>query len=159
MSWFEKLMPSRISTEKRTKSVPEGVWIKCGACDAQLYRNELERNLHVCPKCSHHMRIEPSLLDVRIDVISHKGKGDVAGGSRIAVRLRNCLGGGGGIRLHETRGDGKPEPVDRVEKEHHQPEAIPDGSVRGRVGGGGFLDMRWRWWNGAHLLRVYLLCS
>ena len=57
MSWFEKLMPSRISTEKRTKSVPEGVWIKCPACDAQLYRNELERNLHVCPKCNFHMRI------------------------------------------------------------------------------------------------------
>ena len=57
MSWFEKLMPSRISTEKRTRSVPEGVWIKCARCDAQLYRNELERNLHVCPKCNFHMRI------------------------------------------------------------------------------------------------------
>ena len=50
-------MPSRISTEKRSKSVPEGVWIKCEVCDAQLYRNELERNLHVCPKCDHHIRI------------------------------------------------------------------------------------------------------
>lgn len=50
-------MPSRISTEKRAKSVPEGVWIKCSNCDAQLYRNELERNLHVCPKCNYHMRI------------------------------------------------------------------------------------------------------
>jgi acetyl-CoA carboxylase carboxyl transferase subunit beta len=57
MSWFEKLMPSRISTEKRTRSVPEGVWIKCSRCDAQLYRNELERNLQVCPKCDYHMRI------------------------------------------------------------------------------------------------------
>ena len=57
MSWFEKLMPSRISTENRSKSVPEGVWIKCEVCDAQLYRNELERNLHVCPKCDHHIRI------------------------------------------------------------------------------------------------------
>ena len=57
MSWFEKLMPSRISTEKRTRSVPEGVWIKCPRCDAQLYRNELERNLQVCPKCGYHMRI------------------------------------------------------------------------------------------------------
>jgi len=57
MSWFEKLMPSRISTEKRTRSVPEGVWIKCPKCDAQLYRNELERNLQVCPKCDHHLRI------------------------------------------------------------------------------------------------------
>ena len=57
MSWFEKLMPSRISTEKRTRSVPEGVWIKCPRCDAQLYRNELERNQQVCPKCGFHMRI------------------------------------------------------------------------------------------------------
>ena len=57
MSWFEKLMPSRISTESRSKSVPEGVWIKCEVCDAQLYRNELERNRHVCPKCDHHIRI------------------------------------------------------------------------------------------------------
>ncbi|MDJ0911234.1 MAG: acetyl-CoA carboxylase, carboxyltransferase subunit beta [Woeseiaceae bacterium] len=57
MSWFEKLMPSRISTESRTRSVPEGLWIKCPKCDAQLYRSELERNMLVCPKCTHHMRV------------------------------------------------------------------------------------------------------
>ncbi len=68
MSWFEKLMPSRISTEKRTRSVPEGVWIKCASCDAQLYRNELERNLNVCPKCDYHMRIGArKRLDVFLD--------------------------------------------------------------------------------------------
>lgn len=57
MTWFEKIIPSRIKTERRTRSVPEGLWMKCAACDAVLYRAELERNLHVCPKCSHHMRI------------------------------------------------------------------------------------------------------
>ena len=57
MSWFEKLMPSRISTERRTRSVPQGVWMKCAKCDEQLYRKEVERNLGVCPKCDHHMRI------------------------------------------------------------------------------------------------------
>jgi acetyl-CoA carboxylase carboxyl transferase subunit beta len=57
MSWFEKIMPSRIKTERRTRSVPEGLWIKCPSCDAVLYRAELERNIYVCPKCSHHMRI------------------------------------------------------------------------------------------------------
>ena len=57
MSWFEKIMPSWIKTERRTRSVPEGVWIKCPACDAVLYRAELERNIHVCPKCGHHNRI------------------------------------------------------------------------------------------------------
>lgn len=50
-------MPSRIKTEKRTRSVPEGLWKKCPECDAVLYRAEVERNIHVCPKCSHHMRI------------------------------------------------------------------------------------------------------
>jgi acetyl-CoA carboxylase carboxyl transferase subunit beta len=57
MTWFEKIIPSRIKTERRTRSVPEGLWMKCGACDAVLYRAELERNLQVCPKCGHHMRI------------------------------------------------------------------------------------------------------
>jgi acetyl-CoA carboxylase carboxyl transferase subunit beta len=58
VTWFEKIMPSRIKTERRSRSVPEGLWIKCPACDAVLYRAELDRNLQVCPKCSHHMRIE-----------------------------------------------------------------------------------------------------
>jgi acetyl-CoA carboxylase carboxyl transferase subunit beta len=57
MSWFEKIVPSRIKTERRVRSVPEGLWIKCPACDAVLYRAELERNLNVCPKCNHHMRM------------------------------------------------------------------------------------------------------
>jgi acetyl-CoA carboxylase carboxyl transferase subunit beta len=57
MAWFEKIVPSRIKTERRSRSVPEGLWIKCAVCDAPLYRAELERNQHVCPKCGHHMRI------------------------------------------------------------------------------------------------------
>src|SRR6202023_3886401 len=57
MSWFERIVPSRIKTERRTRSVPEGLWTKCPACDAVLYRADIKRNLHVCPKCSHHMRI------------------------------------------------------------------------------------------------------
>ncbi len=57
MSWFEKLIPSKIRTTVRNRSVPEGVWCKCPACDSVLYRAELERNLHVCPKCDHHQRI------------------------------------------------------------------------------------------------------
>ncbi len=58
MSWFEKLLPSKIRTEgKPKKSIPEGLWTKCEACSAVLYRSELERSLDVCPKCGHHMRI------------------------------------------------------------------------------------------------------
>ena len=58
MSWLEKLMPSRIRTEGTSKrKVPEGLWDKCPGCGQVLYRSEIERNLHVCSKCNHHMRI------------------------------------------------------------------------------------------------------
>jgi acetyl-CoA carboxylase carboxyl transferase subunit beta len=60
MSWLKKLMPARIRTEaanSRKRSVPEGLWEKCGKCGAVLYRPELEENLEVCPKCGHHMPI------------------------------------------------------------------------------------------------------
>ena len=73
MSWFEKLMPSRIKTERRTRSIPEGLWSKCPACDAVLYRAELERNLFVCPKCEHHMRISAR---VRLDKFLDAGSGE-----------------------------------------------------------------------------------
>ena len=69
MSWFSKLVPSKIRTvggNKRT--VPEGLWVKCDGCSAVLYRSELERNHDVCPKCSHHMRIGARLrLDQFLD--------------------------------------------------------------------------------------------
>lgn len=58
MSWLEKLMPTRIRTESTSRrKVPEGLWDKCPNCSAVLYKSELERNLQVCPKCDHHMRI------------------------------------------------------------------------------------------------------
>ena len=59
MSWFQKLMPARIRTEGGNKrTVPEGLWTKCSACAAVLYRPELERNLSVCPKCNSHMSLK-----------------------------------------------------------------------------------------------------
>ncbi|MBL4822418.1 MAG: acetyl-CoA carboxylase carboxyltransferase subunit beta [Colwellia sp.] len=55
MSWIEKILPKAKSTQKR--NIPEGVWSKCSACNAVLYKVELERQISVCPKCDHHMRI------------------------------------------------------------------------------------------------------
>ncbi len=57
MSWLQKLLPPKIkkeSTSARANSVPEGLWVKCTACEAVLYRADLENNLHVCPKCGYH---------------------------------------------------------------------------------------------------------
>ena len=78
MSWFDKLMPSRIRTEQRSRSVPEGLWIKCPACSAQLYTAELKRNLHVCPKCDHHLRIPAR---ERLNLFLDEGSGEEIGAS------------------------------------------------------------------------------
>jgi acetyl-CoA carboxylase carboxyl transferase subunit beta len=59
MSWFEKLMPSRIRVDanKDKKVIPEGVWEKCPSCQTVLYREDIIQNQHVCSNCSYHMRI------------------------------------------------------------------------------------------------------
>ena len=60
MSWIDKIVPALNRTtdvKDRRASVPEGLWKKCPKCDAPLYRPELEKNLDVCPKCDHHMRV------------------------------------------------------------------------------------------------------
>ncbi|PZP28920.1 MAG: acetyl-CoA carboxylase carboxyl transferase subunit beta [Roseateles depolymerans] len=59
MSWLDKLLPPKIQqgdpADRRT--VPEGLWIKCPSCETVLYKTDLEQNVNVCPKCSHHHRI------------------------------------------------------------------------------------------------------
>ena len=59
MSWLQKLLPPRIKSSpgERKQAVPEGLWVKCQACEAVLYRTDLEKNLDVCPKCSYHARV------------------------------------------------------------------------------------------------------
>ena len=59
MSWLEKLLPPKIQQNDRgeRRSVPEGLWVKCPACETVLYNTELAKNLNVCPKCDHHHRI------------------------------------------------------------------------------------------------------
>jgi len=58
VSWFQKLMPSRIRTEGgKARKVPDGLWTKCKQCEAVLYGPELERSVMVCPKCDHHMTL------------------------------------------------------------------------------------------------------
>ncbi|MCX7115950.1 MAG: acetyl-CoA carboxylase, carboxyltransferase subunit beta [Gammaproteobacteria bacterium] len=58
MSWFKKLLPSRIRTEAtQKKGVPEGLWVKCLGCQAVVYRGEMVKNMMVCMHCNHHHRL------------------------------------------------------------------------------------------------------
>jgi acetyl-CoA carboxylase carboxyl transferase subunit beta len=70
MSWLQKLLPPKIKRDVGSpkKAMPEGLWSKCESCEAVLYRADLEKNLHVCPKCSHHIRISArERLDCLLD--------------------------------------------------------------------------------------------
>lgn len=70
MSWLQKLLPPKIKRADSTvrKAIPEGLWSKCPACEAVLYRTDLEGNQGVCPKCSHHQRLRArTRLDLLLD--------------------------------------------------------------------------------------------
>ena len=70
MNWLNRIRPKGPAAAKteRVNSVPEGLWKKCPQCASPLYRPELERNLDVCPKCTHHMRIGARRrLDIFLD--------------------------------------------------------------------------------------------
>jgi acetyl-CoA carboxylase carboxyl transferase subunit beta len=46
----------------------ETLWIKCPECGEILYARELEKNLNVCRKCSHHFRLSaPERLAITLD--------------------------------------------------------------------------------------------
>ena len=68
-SWLDKFVPSNFRSEAKSRSsVPEGLWKKCPKCENVLYRPELEKNLDVCPKCEHHMRVSARRrLDLFLD--------------------------------------------------------------------------------------------
>ncbi|MDX9698009.1 MAG: acetyl-CoA carboxylase, carboxyltransferase subunit beta [Rhodocyclaceae bacterium] len=71
MSWLKRLLPPRIKKDDSAaarKSIPEGLWSKCAACEAVLYRADLESNHLVCPKCAHHQRMGArARLDMLLD--------------------------------------------------------------------------------------------
>lgn len=86
-NWLvDKLIPSIVRSEAQKSSVPEGLWRKCPSCDAVLYRPELEKNLDVCPKCSHHLRISARRrLDIFLDA---EGRTEIAAELEPVDRLK-----------------------------------------------------------------------
>lgn len=69
MSWLQKLLPPKIKrSQTARKSMPEGLWSKCPACEAVLYATDLANNQQVCPKCGHHHRLRArARLDLLLD--------------------------------------------------------------------------------------------
>ena len=75
MNWLSRIRPKGTAQAKRSNNVPEGLWKKCPKCSSPLYRPELEKNLDVCPKCDHHMRIGARR---RIDIfLDQEGRNEI----------------------------------------------------------------------------------
>ncbi|TCZ55964.1 acetyl-CoA carboxylase, carboxyltransferase subunit beta [Roseicella aquatilis] len=58
MNWISEWALPKIKTLfGAPREVPENLWHKCSACEQMIFHRDLERNLHVCPHCGHHMRV------------------------------------------------------------------------------------------------------
>ena len=121
MSWLEKLLPPRInkSSENAARRVPEGLWVKCPSCEAVLYNEDLAANLHVCPKCDHHMRIGSR---ARIDALL-----DVEGRVEIGANIKSV----DSLKFKDTRK--YPDRLSEATKQTGEGDAmvVMSGSIRG----------------------------
>ena len=71
MSWFRKEKKPKEPVSEKPSRVPEGLWIKCEGCQQIIWHKELDRNLHVCPKCNYHFRISS---EERLQLLLDEGK-------------------------------------------------------------------------------------
>jgi len=61
--WFRRKRPTKSDEDIS----PPGLWLKCEACGAQIYRKDLVANHYCCPECSHHYRMP---VDARINLLA-----------------------------------------------------------------------------------------
>ena len=57
MAWFKR-QSGELDTSGEKKVRTEGLWVKCDDCRQIIWKKDLEENLHVCPKCDKHFRID-----------------------------------------------------------------------------------------------------
>jgi acetyl-CoA carboxylase carboxyl transferase subunit beta len=60
MNWISEWALPKIQTWLGRKEVPDNLWHQCPACNQMIFHKDLDRSLHVCPHCGHHMRISGS---------------------------------------------------------------------------------------------------
>jgi acetyl-CoA carboxylase carboxyl transferase subunit beta len=97
--------------------VPDGLWVKCNACNDLVYSKDFERWYRVCPKCDHHTRITASQ---RIDYL-------VDAGSFVEwdrnIVTADPLG-------FSANGDAYQDKVRQAETKSGQPESLVTGRAR-----------------------------
>jgi len=90
MTWFKR-QSGELDTSGEKTVRTEGLWVKCDNCRQIIWKKDLEENLNVCPKCSHHMRIDGRELR---NTLAHAGAVLDLQGLDVTVHT-NALGVGG----------------------------------------------------------------
>jgi len=86
---------------KPRREMPEGLWMGCPTCEHILFKKAVEENLHVCPECGHHFRIdgptrirqladEGSFEEMAADLVSADPLGFVSNGNKYSDRIRDA---------------------------------------------------------------------
>ncbi len=61
MNWLTNFVRPKLRALVNKDNVPENLWSKCPGCDQMIFHRDLEKNLHVCQHCNHHLRISSDL--------------------------------------------------------------------------------------------------
>ncbi|MEJ2356838.1 MAG: acetyl-CoA carboxylase, carboxyltransferase subunit beta [Deinococcales bacterium] len=109
--WFRRNRPTR----KEDDNAPAGLWLKCEACSAQIYRKDLVANAYVCPECGHHYRMP---VEARIELLADAGSFEPWSGG---IQAEDPLG------FVDTQA--YPERLEKNQQKHGRPDAIQTGGA------------------------------
>jgi len=109
--WFRRNRPTR----KEDDNAPAGLWLKCEACNAQIYRKDLVANAYVCPECEHHYRMP---VEARVELLADAGTFEPWSGG---IRAEDPLG------FVDTQA--YPERLEKNQQKHGRPDAIVTGGA------------------------------
>ncbi len=70
MNWLTNFVRPKLRALVNRDDVPENLWHKCPGCDQMIFHRDLEKNLHVCQHCNHHLRIS---ADRRLSILFDDG--------------------------------------------------------------------------------------
>jgi acetyl-CoA carboxylase carboxyl transferase subunit beta len=108
--WFRRKRPTKSDEDIS----PPGLWLKCEACGAQIYRKDLVANHYCCPECSHHYRMP---VDARIGLLADDDSFEQWSGDITAQDP-----------LEFTDREAYPERLKRFQNKQDRPDAIVTGA-------------------------------
>ena len=76
MNWLKNFVrPKLKKLVGGGKDIPENLWHKCPECTQMIFHRDLDKNLHVCQHCGHHLRISAKQ---RMDMLFDGGQYRIA---------------------------------------------------------------------------------